>query len=863
MACLKNIFVATTALVCLIAMDLCAQSGAVRQAEKKIAQGNFEAAHQLLLKSLRKDTINPEVETELARWYLNNKNPARQVDSSYNRCLHALKHFSLLTLKQKLRLKRGDQFDSMTIISLRKKIDSAAFDRAKQINTEQSYNDFLAQHLFSVERPEATELRDEVAFLDALRQNTYQIFESYMQRYPNSLRAAEAKSRYEKLLYETLTRDHKLKSYEAFVKDFPQSPYRRVAMRNIFEPLTSSGKISDFVKFVERYPTSYFSKAARDIVFHIAHESEEKFPEKWMTDSLTNVIQLNRLPWIPIYKNGKYGFIDSEGRETVTTSFDGINEDYKCGSITDDLLMTSQGLVSRSGRIISSSKTFKDLGYGFIKVGDSCSHVLHKSGRVIVTDCIQDASVLDGRFLRVTRNGLLGLYALNGRMILKPEWRSIEIIENVFVLNRLAKKVLFTSAQLELAADGNSLPETFVVDEVRSIGKNRLLVSNGSLQGIINSDLQYEVQLAIQSLRQTPVGLVRKVNDQYVFSDLPEVKEEHWDNYSIHHQWLLLKNTSGQKLFDTYSKQVKENNPDSLWFVKGLAFASMADSIHVHIDSKRKVCLPRDSKTFFIKSPDSLRYFFVEHKNKKTVFSISSGEKMFTSDFDQIESLNENYFIITKKGKKGLITIKDKIVLPVEYDALVQNSGKLSLLKGKKFGWYDLNTNELIKPVYEKNLVPLNDHFLIAFQNGHYGLTDKTGKPVGNFEYEEIRPWSDSVIWVKQNSEWNLIDMRHHHKILAHLKDFQLIKNSSSEKLALIKQENLYGVVSTTKGLVIPPSFTTVLNLGNEDEPLYFTSKEVEEAGIVAVIYYDKDGKLIRKQVYEEEDYAKIICLED
>src|ERR1041385_9360719 len=107
MACLKNLFLAITAAVCLTAMDIRAQSGIVKQAEKKIAQGNFEAAHQQLLKSLKKDTINPEVETELARWYLNSKNPAHQVDSAYGRCLHALNHFSLLTLKQKLRLKRG------------------------------------------------------------------------------------------------------------------------------------------------------------------------------------------------------------------------------------------------------------------------------------------------------------------------------------------------------------------------------------------------------------------------------------------------------------------------------------------------------------------------------------------------------------------------------------------------------------------------------------------------------------------------------------------------------------------------------------------------------------------------------------
>ena len=356
MPCLKNLFLGVALAVGLTSTNLYAQSGAIRHAEKKIAQGNFEAAHQILLKSLRKDTINPEVETALAKWYFISKNPYHQIDSAYNRCLHALNHFSLLTVKQKHRLKR-DEFDSMTMVLFRMRVDSAAFERAKQINSEKSYNDFLAQHLFSIEQSVATELRDEAAFLDVLKQNTYKAFESYILRYPKSIRVSEAKTRYEKLLYETLTRDHKLKSYEAFVKNFPDSPYRSEAMKNIFELLTSGGTVSDFVKFIERYPASYFSRVASDIVVHLTRESEEKFPENLMSDSITNVIQLNRLSWIPIYKSGKYGFINSEGKETMPLQFDSINEEYKCRSVSNDILVTNKGLVSRSGRILSPAKS--------------------------------------------------------------------------------------------------------------------------------------------------------------------------------------------------------------------------------------------------------------------------------------------------------------------------------------------------------------------------------------------------------------------------------------------------------------------------------------------------------------------------
>jgi hypothetical protein len=60
--------------------------------------------------------------------------------------------------------------------------------------------------------------------------------------------------------------------------------------------------------------------------------------------------------------------------------------------------------------------------------------------------------------------------------------------------------------------------------------------------------------------------------------------------------------------------------------------------------------------------------------------------------------------------------------------------------------------------------------------------------------------------------------------------------------------------------MVITPSFTEIINLGADDHPFYFTEKQVEEAGIFVVVYFDRAGKLVRKQAYEEEEYDRILC---
>jgi hypothetical protein len=88
-----------------------------------------------------------------------------------------------------------------------------------------------------------------------------------------------------------------------------------------------------------------------------------------------------------------------------------------------------------------------------------------------------------------------------------------------------------------------------------------------------------------------------------------------------------------------------------------------------------------------------------------------------------------------------------------------------------------------------------------------------------------------------------------------------VIADSPDEKIAIVKQKNSFGVISNTKGIVIPFTFSDIINIGSRDEPMYFTEKHVTEASIFVVIYYNKLGKLLRREVYEElEDYEKIYC---
>ncbi|MBK7652585.1 MAG: hypothetical protein IPJ20_20140 [Flammeovirgaceae bacterium] len=170
-----------------------------------------------------------------------------------------------------------------------------------------------------------------------------------------------------------------------------------------------------------------------------------------------------------------------------------------------------------------------------------------------------------------------------------------------------------------------------------------------------------------------------------------------------------------------------------------------------------------------------------------------------------------------------------------------------------------MDTRKFIKPVYERNVTMLDKEHLIAFKDGFYGLIGWDTKPVTDFEFAEVVPWAESVIWVKKNAQWILLNFRTEEVILDRIKDFSWIQ-SSDENIVRVHRENYYGVISNKKGLIIPPTFHEIINLGTSEIPFYFTEKTVEEADIYVVIYYNQDGKLVRRQALEEEEYEGIYC---
>lgn len=839
-----------------------AQTASERQLAVRIEKGQWAKAEQLLRKSLKKDSLDAEAWYLLSKLYFNDTFSGFNIDSANQFALTSLRTYRLSTPKQKERLKKLP-LDSVTITKYTESIDSAAFERAKQINSEQAYVDFLSHFPAARQKKAAIELRDEVAFVQALKINTYSSFQIYLAKYPESLRAGDATARFEKLLFDEKTKDGKLKTYQDFLLNYPETAYRRIAEQNIFEIATAAGTKKALTDFINANPQNHFRKRAIDILYHLSQGDEQHF--EFDSDSLQHAALLEKGYLVPILKDNRFGFISDQGKELISPTFPSITTEYICGDVRADCLVVEGGIIGRNGKWIyqGSVDDVEDMGLGFLWIGmEDSLYVVHKSGFTLTPIYVEAAKVIAENFMAIKKNGMWSLMSFAGRTLLPPLYENIETLEGLVILTKAGKKIITTAEKISAVANKNVLSESLVFDDVRLLDRGTYLVKNGSLEGALDASLDYVVPLDRQVLNKAPLGFVSEHNKKFLLKGVaPELESKEFDQVRFYGNWISLLSPYNKQLFDFTKKRVLDEDLDSIWFSNRIAFTEKKDSLKAYLLSGKSLTFPAGNAIVFIPSPDSINYFYVVDKKKKIIFDITTGARLFDIEADGVEYLGHRTFLIARKGAKGLVGMDGKIVLPVGYTALVPSGKKfISLLKDKKFGLFDLEKRILIKPEYTRNVISYTDELLIAFKDGFYGLIDWQTQPRSKFEFEEIRSWNDTTALVKKNFAWSVYSIAQQSTSQKEIKSLKLITETEKEKILIIFRDNYFGVMSSTRGVVIPCSFSSITNVGSAEVPLYFAEKHVEEAGIFIVIYYDQYGKLIRRQVYEEEEYEKISC---
>jgi WG containing repeat len=848
-----------------LSIQVWAQSGNGKQVLNRIQEKKWTKAEQAIVKVLQKDTTDAEIKYVASILFSDKNYPKYNLDSAHHYLHSSQQSFFRLPLRERERLKKLP-LDSSLFLKQKEQIDSLAFEAAKLFNTEEAYIYFLNHFHNTRYTTSATELRDEIAFITALKTNSQKSYAEFFRKYPSSNRANEARGRYEKILFDEHTQDGRLKSFQSFINKYPTNPYRLQAERYVFEISTAGGTTESFRHFIESYPQSKWITQAHNLLFHL-QDHYTPSPDQSVSDSLKKIIELDKSYWVPFTKSGHYGFMNASGTEKIAPNYKDIFPDYLCGNIQLDYLITSEGIIARNEKMLYKGivHEVKDLGSGFLKIRTNASQLLlHKSGFTIKREGMNDARVLANRFLLIKKESGWGILSFSNRDLVPFIYEDISSFDDWIVLTKNKKKIIVTADQIGAVADRKPLHQNMVFDDVNQWADGQCWVRNDALEGVLNESLEFIIPLDRQVLSKTPFGFLRKKENDLFIEGIRDLQNTSYNKVTIRGQWLLTQQKNNQlQLYEIQSGKKITDKIDSIWFEQNIALVKCKDSIRAWLNRNIYLDFNKKTKDNLI-SKDSSVWIYIEEKNKKAVYDALSGERLFAAEFDKIENPATNVFLISKANKKGLIDINGKVLLPIEYDAIIQSeSGKFSLLKDKKFGLYDLASKKLIKPAYDRNVVQYNNHWLIAFKEGGWSFIQPDTKPANKFQYSEIKYWNDTTAWIKENFHWKLVEIKSGEILMDKIKDFSYVKKYAHEHVVIIHQDNYYGVISNRHGIIIPPTFTDIINLGDTETPLYFTEKHVEEADMHIVIYYDNNGKLLRKQAFESDEYERILCEEN
>jgi hypothetical protein len=855
----KKLIILALGLTC--SLQLVAQ--VERQAIENILKGKWEKAFYQLDRASNKDTIHATTAYAWAIYFGDKDNPDHSLDSASRYIRSSVVLYGQASEKQRDRLRRFP-LDSLILIEERDWIDSCAYAVARSIGSADAYQRFVDVHPGSVLQNEAIAARDERAYQDAVDVNTHQAFHDCLGRYPQSNRVADATANYERLLYQVYTSGQDLAGYERFLREHPGTSFEREAQRNVFEIQTADGGKDCFTRYVNSKRP--YHRQAANILFHLYDgASRDHFPAAAWTDSLKSAAV--DPPYVAAFLGqGKFGFMDPNGREVLNVKVNALADDYLCGNVTDDFIRLDSSVMALNGTVIYAGAIdeVEDIGLGLLLVGNgSCQHLIYKSGRKVVSACLDQAKVVANRFIAIQRQGKWQLLTLTGRLLMKRAWDGITSVNQIIVLEADGQKYASTPGMLAAfaAAPGSGDPFTGV-DKVSRWSSGITWIHRSGEEILLDATSDTVVHTRGATVLPARFGVVIKGDTTSHTVNWKHESSEAFGAILVSEMRAIVQTSAGWRMFDPVRRSYSSPVFDSLWWTGSFAIGTRGDSASILYPGGQLQKMKGKLLATAIQGPDSTSFLLVDvGAAKPRRLYARNGKLLFAVPYEKIEAIGRGYFRITKGGKFGLLAPDGKVVVPPTMDAIGALSGEtMSLLRDGRFGLFHCITRKVMQPQYPTNIVPYGKRYFVAQKSGLNGFFTWDGKPVSKFEYEEVKYWNDTAAFVRKDTRWSLISLARNTVVVDQIRGFNFIRDKAGEKLAIVHAGDSFGVMHNRMGIVIPLTFTDIVNIGSAEWPLYFTEKHIAEAAMFVVIYYDRDGKFLRKEVYSPEDYERIYC---
>lgn len=428
-------------------------------------------------------------------------------------------------------------------------------------------------------------------------------------------------------------------------------------------------------------------------------------------------------------RNGKFGYIDSAGREIVP-----IQYDYVWNFINNLAAMKIEdkyGVVGTDGKEVIKPQ-FENLynyGHHFVAQKDGMWGILDTTGTVRYDFKYRGFDLklwsYDIILLREKESWLL-VDRKNLAQITPLQYDSLAIPVVYNARNYLPAKKAGKWGLLDRQAN-EVIP--FEFSAIRALNDNRFAVMKDSQEIFYNINGKTIIQLDYDAVFTSTdhVAKVKKGN-KYGFIDL-----------------------SGKTVVPCMYEDVDRSNEDNIFKVKEGGKWGFADSWG-------RMLLPAIY--------DTLKYFdyngnIIVKKAGKWGYTDSTGRIIIPFMYDAFDGFAGGKALVKITGKQGEIDTIGRILIPVIYDTILGSPyypQKLrKVQRDGKFGCVNSTGKEVI-PVKYDQIGNLSQEYIIVKMDKKYGVSDTNGIEIVPLIYDEIQMSQAGLFFVKNGGKWGVIN---------------------------------------------------------------------------------------------------------
>jgi hypothetical protein len=675
-------------------------SNKLTKAYEALVEFNYFEAKRLFYKSVKKNPAPASF--GLATIYYRKDNPFHSLDSAFKYIQIAKSNMASVKLKTKVKLEEFKYTDE-AILELEQSISKGFYAICLNEKTIDCFNLFIKNHGHSYLISNAIKIRDSIDFSFVKSKNSSVSTSEFMNKYPQSYLKDEAQNLFYKQQFFEYTNKETLTSYILFLKECKENPYRTEAENKIYAMSTNSNTLKAIENFIEEFPQNKNVPDAWRRLYRIymndGYNSSKfetflkRYPEYPFGNEIKNDEALSKLVLLPIEIEGKWGFMNENGKIIIPPTYD------EAGYFFDDL-----------AAVKSNEK------YGYIS----------KSNKWIIEPFFDDASDFSESRAIIEKNNKMGLIDRNGFVIFETSFEDIgPLSDGLMYAKKDSLYGYYTKNRINRIPDKFEIAESFEngLAHVRIEGKEAIIDSVGNF--VVKpyfEEIDFYSDTLFVFSENEKFGICTKDG-----TPLHEAKYDFIGELENNRSIYVIDNKLGYfdeqaKIIIPASFETYPNFQTFSIFKNGLARVRRNGKMGL-IDLNGKIFLP-----FNYQEIGSISNLISFKKNELWGYLDNSGKEKIKPSYEYAESFINNRSIVTKDSLMGLIDPNEKFVIQNVYSTItwLDDTNLLLVESGKLYGVYS-DDGKILIPLSYQSITKINEDYLML----------KIGNKVDYFKIKE------------------------------------------------------------------------------------------------------------------------------